>query len=57
MKKQGKFTAGELLARQLSGDTTITDKDIEDATSNYFAQFGIDCLCKVGSFPEAKKDD
>jgi hypothetical protein len=57
MKKQGKFTAGELLARQLSGDTTITDKDIEDATSNYFAQFGIDCRCKVGSFPEAKKDD
>ncbi len=54
---KNKPTAGELLARQLAGDTTITDKDIEDATSNYFAQFGIDCKCRVGSFPEGKDED
>jgi hypothetical protein len=37
------MTPGELLALQLSGDTTISNEDINNATVNFFQDHGVKC--------------
>ena len=38
-----KMTAGELLARKLKGDKSITEADIDKATVDFFAANGVHC--------------
>lgn len=42
-------TPESLLARKLSGDPSVTDKDIHDATVRYFNDNGINCKCNIYS--------
>ncbi len=41
------MTVGELLARQLKGDTSITYEEIESATNRFFNSKGIACEASV----------
>ena len=45
-------TAGELLARQLSGDTSVSNADIINATEHFFKDAGALCKCTVGATPQ-----
>lgn len=42
------LTPGELLARQISGDESITNDDIEKATKDFFESKGINCTVEIG---------
>jgi len=48
-------TPGELLARQLLGDTTVCNSDIEHATNIFFSDQGFDVHCVVGQ-PKDEKE-
>jgi hypothetical protein len=47
--KQGKNmpTPGELLARKLSGDTSVTNLDIATATDKFFSSHGVEVHCEI----------
>lgn len=50
-------TAGELLARKLNGNTTITNTDITTATDKFFSNHGIDVQSKISvPLPKERKD-
>jgi hypothetical protein len=40
-------TAGELLARKLRGDTSVTNSDIATATDKFFSSHGVDVHCEI----------
>jgi hypothetical protein len=40
-------TAGELLARKLNGDTSVTNLDIATATDKFFSSHGVDVHCEI----------
>jgi hypothetical protein len=47
-------TPGELLARKLNGDTTVTNNDIAAATDKFFSAQGVDVHCVI--VPKERKD-
>ena len=48
------LTPGELLSRQLKGDASVSNEDIENATVDYFKERGVNC--KIIEKPAKSKD-
>ncbi len=54
MKTKKKMTTGELLARQLKGDKSISDKDIQKSTEDFFKK-NLPSNCNFSIKVESKK--
>jgi hypothetical protein len=57
MENKSKMTTGELLARQLKGDNTITDEDIKKSTEDFFSSHGVKANIKIETKEKNKKDE
>lgn len=57
-KQKGKdMTPGEMLAKRLSGDESISNKDIEKATEDFFNNAGCSCKCTIEDFKEHQENN
>jgi hypothetical protein len=57
MKGKIMISAGELLARKLRGDTSVSDGDIKDATEGFFKNNGVNVECTINAPVEKEAEE
>jgi hypothetical protein len=57
MEEKEKLTAGEILARIMNGDTSLTMDDFHKASNDFFKEKGLNVEIKSEKREEEKKDN